>query len=424
MKLFRYLSVLLCGAALAQTSGDPTAIARKALDLLLGQKYTDLEQMFSPAYRSADMAQGLSKLGVQVQSWGAVENIGAPSVQAMGPVNVVTFPVQFASRNIDVRIAVNASGQIGPPMLMPGQEPWKAPEYVHKDAFHEKPVTVGTDDWKLPGTLSIPNGQGPFPAVVLVHGAGPNDRDESVGGVKMFKDLAQGLASRGVVVLRYEKRTKVYSARMAGTSYTADDEVVDDAVNALGVLRSEPEVDQKKIYVVGHGIGGYLAPRIAEEDGKVAGIAILNANAVSIEDLLVEQADAAPNLTPQQKAAVKAEAEKVKKLEESDEDAPAVMGLPVAYWVDLKGYDPMATVKKLGIPVLVLQGERDFQTPLHDFSVWKQGLTGVKGASTQSFPSLNHLMESGQGKSTEAEYRKPGHVDVQVIEALSKFVKS
>jgi dienelactone hydrolase len=422
VKLSHISCLLFSGVLLAQTAADPAAIARKALDLLLGQKYADLDQMFSPAYKTPAMQEGLSKLGVQIQSWGAVKNIGAPAVQNMGPVQVVTFPVEFATRNIDVRIAVNANGQIGAPMLMPGQEPWQPPSYVKADSFHERAVTIG-DEWKLPGTLSVPNGPGPFPAVLLVHGSGPNDRDETVGGTKIFRDLAGGLASRGIVVLRYEKRTRQYGAKMAGTAYTPDDEVVQDADNALALLRAQPEVDGKKIYIVGHDLGGYLAPRIADEDGKVAGVAILAANEVPLEDLLVEQAQAASGLTPVQVAAVKEEAAKVKKLEEVDEDAPTVMGLPVAYWVDLKGYDPMATLKKLGIPVLVLQGERDFQIPMKEFTAWKQGLAGSKNVTAQSFPSLNHFFVSGEGKSTEAEYRKPGHMAPEIVDAIAKFVK-
>ncbi|HXS98830.1 MAG TPA: alpha/beta fold hydrolase [Candidatus Limnocylindrales bacterium] len=422
MKLSRICYVLACGALLAQQAGNPTAVARKALDLLLGQKFADLEQMFTPAYKTPQMHEGLTKLGTQIQSWGEVKSVGQPAVQAMGPVNVVTFPVEFATRNIDVRISVNANGQIGVPLLTPGQTPWQPPSYVKADSFHEKQVTIG-DEWKLPGTLSLPNGTGPFPAVLLVHGAGPNDRDETVGATKIFRDIAGGLASRGIAVLRYEKRTRVYSAKMGGTSYTADDEVVEDAVSALAVLRSQPEVDKGKVFVAGHDLGGYFAPRIAFEDGKVAGVIIMGANAVSIEDLLVEQADAAKNLSPQQKAAVKAAAEKVKKLEASDEDGPTVLGLPVAYWVDLKGYDPMATLKKIGIPALVIQGERDFQIQMKDFNAWKQGLAGSKNVTAQSFPTLNHLFIAGEGESTEAEYRKPGHVAVEVIDLLTKFVK-
>ena len=279
---------------------------------------------------------------------------------------------------------------------------------------------MGEDPYKLPGTLTIPKGKGPFPAVVLVHGTGPNDRDETVGAIKVFKDLAEGLASRGIAVLRYEKRTKLFMARMSAKPYTADEEVVEDASNAIELLRAQPEVNGQRIFVLGHSLGGYMAARIAQE-GKAAGIIVLASNARPLEDVIVEQA-AGLELPAQDLANIKTAAAKVKKLETSDEDQPNVLGLPVAYWVDLKGYDPVAAAKKLGVPVLVLQGERDPQVSMKDFGLWKAGLAGSKGSSAKSYPSLNHLFVAGEGKSTEAEYRKPGHVAPEVVEEIAKFI--
>ena len=113
---------------------------------------------------------------------------------------------------------------------------------------------------------------------------------------------------------------------------------------------------------------------------------------------------------------------KIKSLETSDEDAPRIFGLPAAYWVDLKGYDAPAAAKKLGIPILVLQGERDFQTSMTDFNIWKQALAGAKGTTVQSYPSLNHIFVAGEGKSSEEEYKKAAHVAPEVIDVVAKFM--
>ena len=415
----RALCLLSSGLLLAQAA-DPAGIARKALDLLLAEEYADLEQMIIPAYRTANTQASLGTLGVEIKTWGAVEEIGKGSVQDMGPVNIVTIPVKFANRSIDVQMSVNASGQVSAPLLRPGELPWQPPSYVKAGSFKERAVTIG-EEWKLPGTLTVPNGSGPFPALVLIHGYGPNDRDETVGGTKMFRDLAQGLASRGIAVLRYEKRTKVYAVKMAGMSYTADDEVIEDAVKALAVLRGQPEVDGKKVFALGHDFGGYLLPRVATEDGKLAGVILMASSARPLEDLILEKITS-QNPPPKQLAAAKEQVAKIKKLEAADEDGPRVVSLPVAFWVDLKGYDAPAALKKLGIPALVLQGQRDFQTSMTDFGLWKDAVSGMKGSSAQSYPTLNHIFVAGEGTSTEAEYRKPGHVAPEIIDVIAKFV--
>src|SRR5664279_3122994 len=183
-----------------------------------------------------------------------------------GPNSIVVFPVKFATQNINFRIIINSAGLVAGIFQLPGGVNWQRPEYSKPDMFREREVTVGEGEWKLPGTLTVPVGAGPFPAVALVHGSGPNDRDETVGGAKVFKDLAEGLASRGIVVLRYEKRTLQYRSRIAAIkNYTVEEETVEDAVNAVTLARKQPEINGGRVFVLGHSLGGYLAPRIAEQ---------------------------------------------------------------------------------------------------------------------------------------------------------------
>src|ERR1700728_1918500 len=146
---------------------------------------------------------------------------------------------------------------------------WKRPSYSKPESFHEREVTVGSDMWKLGGTLTVPVAKARVPGIVLVHGPGPNDRDESIFAIRMFQDLAEGLASRGYAVLRYDKRSKIYGEEMSESSYTIDDETVEDATRAIALLRKQPEVDPTRIYVLGHSLGGYASPRIAARDRKL-----------------------------------------------------------------------------------------------------------------------------------------------------------
>jgi dienelactone hydrolase len=407
---------------LAQPAQDPAALGRKALDLLLAGNYPELSKMFTAEMKKAISDDALGKIGTQIKSWGAVEKIGDPTPRKVGPNTIEDFPVKAATQNVILRFNIDRDGLVAGMFFLPGEVAWNRPAYSKPDSFRERDVTVGEGQWKLPATLTVPAGQGPFPAIVLVHGSGPNDRDETVGGSKVFKDLAEGLASRGVVVLRYEKRTRQYSAAMAGlASFTVEDEAVEDAVKGAALLRAQPEVNPKRVFVLGHSLGGYLAPRIAEEDGKLAGLVILAGAARPMEDAVVDQAEylgvSADNLKT-----VKAVAAKIKTLEPGDEDSPPVMGAPVAYWLDLKGYDPAALAKKLALPMLILQGDRDFQVTMKDFALWKAAVGANKAVTMRAYPALNHLFVAGEGKSTEAEYRKPGHVAPEIIDDIAKFL--
>jgi uncharacterized protein len=419
LRILPLLSILLA----AQPAQDSTVLARKALDLMLAGQYADFLQMSTADVQKGLPVAELAKVGALIKTYGAMEKLSDPTMTRSGPNSIVVFPAKFATQNINFRIIINSAGLVAGFFQLPGAVNWQRPEYSQPATFKERDVTVGEGEWKLPGTLTVPVGAGPFPAVVLVHGSGPNDRDETVGGVKVFKDLAEGLASRGIAVLRYEKRTLQYRARLAGTGkFTVQEEAVEDAVKAIALLRSQPEVNGKRVFVIGHSLGAYVAPRIAEQDGKLAGMVLMAGNVRPLEDLMVEQVTYM-GITGNQLENAKVLQAKVKKLEPGDEDSPAYGGVPVSYWLDLKEYDPAAAAKKLAIPTLILQGERDYQVTMTDFALWKTAVGSAKGVVMKSYPALNHLFVAGAGKSLPAEYSKPGHVAPPVIDDIAMFVK-
>ena len=137
----------------------------------------------------------------------------------------------------------------------------------------------------------MPKGAGPFPAAILVQGSGPQDRDETFGPNAPFRDLAWGLASDGIAVLRYDKRTHAYGTQMAADpNITVREETTDDAVRAVDLLRSTPLVDPARVFLVGHSLGAYLAPRIAAQAaGRLDGIAMLEAPSTALPQLIVMQ---------------------------------------------------------------------------------------------------------------------------------------
>ena len=292
-------------------------------------------------------------------------------------------------------------------------------------------VTVGSGKWALPGTLTMPAGPGPAPAVVFVADAGPHDRDSTYGPNKVFKDFADGLASRGIASLRYDKRSYVHMAAMAALGqYTTRDETIEDALAAVAVLKTAPGIDARRIFVAGHGLGGMLAPRIAAADPSVAGLVILAGGVRPLDVSIIEQlqylADADGIISDAERRSLedaRATMDAVAKLTAPDVEAGVVLaGAPAAYWLDLRGYDPPRVAAGLKQRILVLQGARDYQVSLADYDRWKSALGGRPTAAFRLYDSLNHIFHAGDGRSLPAEYYQPGRIPAEVFADLAEFI--
>ena len=204
--------------------------------------------------------------------------------------DMVFVTCEFQHGILDAKVVFASGNKITGLFFLPAGK-YKPPSYADFSKFEEKEIQIGKGIWSLPGTLSLPKGDGPFPAVILVHGSGPLDRDETIGPNKPFRDLAHGLASRGIAVLRYEKRTKEHQIMMAMmvSNITVREETVDDVVSAFEALASQDKIDPKRIIVLGHSLGGMLIPRIAQAQDKISGFISLAGSTMPLEDLVLEQ---------------------------------------------------------------------------------------------------------------------------------------
>ena len=434
------MAVLLLGFALsghAQTANDNQVRAQRIYehfvtgrgDSIYAALNDDGQRQLSPAvfndmYRQLEMQFGKLK---SAEPWEQEDAQG---------VTLYCRNLQFERYALRLLLAFDTDGRMNTIRLVPAPAPVTVPVVEFDESLmEERDIAVETDGYRLPGTLTLPRvGEGrKVPCVVLVHGSGPNDRDETVGPNKPFRDLAWGLARRGIAVIRYDKRTKVYGADIvpSGRVMDMDVETCDDAIAAAEFARTLPEVATDSIFVLGHSQGGLMAPRIAQRSDVVAGIIILAGPARPFEDLVLEQSEYLASLsggneqTRVQLDELKRQAANVKRLgtEAFCDTIPLPLHIPRTYWEFLRTYNPIGTAAVLKCPVLVLQGERDYQVTMLDYGLWRMGLLQKKNAVFKSYPALNHLLQEGKGKSTPFEYQKAQSVPGYVMDDVAGFIR-
>jgi dienelactone hydrolase len=424
---------------------DFEAIGKGIVTQLVARQFDQVEAQFDAQMKAALPASKIPEVWDSLQGQaGTFKSIVSTRVTERQGLHAAIITCEFERMTLDAKIYMDAQGQVKglffePPSNAPSAAPvaeWTAPSYAKPDSFHERDTTIISGRWELPGSLILPNTKTMVPAVVLIQGSGPEDQDESLGPNKPFKDLAYGLASQNIAVLRYVKRTKQYGAdSKSDAPFTVKDEVTDDAIAAVALLAKMPEINKKQIYILGHSLGGMLAPRIAAEDPQVAGIIILAGNARPLEKLVVEQVKYIASLTATQTPEDKKQIEKAEAIAvqvESPSLKPDTMvdffgsPIPGSYFLDLRNYDPGKTAAGLKVPILVLQGGRDYQVTSADFDAWKSALANDSSVTFKFYPDYTHLFMkgTGSGPASPEDYAVAGNVSEDVINDIAHWIKS
>ncbi|HEY9712230.1 MAG TPA: alpha/beta fold hydrolase [Chroococcales cyanobacterium] len=336
---------------------------------------------------------------------------------------------------LDLHLAFDPTGKIAGFFVHPHSGGAVEPAYARKESYAEVPVKVGSGEFALDGTLTVPSGSGPFPAVVLVHGSGSNDRDETVMALKPFRDLAWGLASKGIAVLRYDKRTHQHARELMKNeqSITIKEETIDDAGYAVQALLKQPKIDSRHVFVLGHSLGGMLIPKIAEVTPEAAGYVIMAGTTRPLEDVMLDQIEYLTSLKANPTADDTRAVEEMRKkvaavknpaLAEGTPREELPMGTSAKYWLALRGYDPAAAAKNVQKPMLILQGESDYQVTMKDYDGWKKALSDRADVTFKLYPGLSHCFVKAGAKPSPQDYEKPQNVSDQVISDLAGWIKS
>lgn len=419
---------------IAMLTGRPAHASTDArvddlFNALRDQNFTKATENFDPTMKAALSADQLQAVWLQIiATEGKLVTWKVLSHGRLAGTDVFSLMVVLEHGKLTSTVAVGPqteqiTGLYFKPMTVetPSSAAAASPPYADASKFRSEAVTVGEDPWKLPGTLTIPVGAGPFPGVVLLAGSGPQDRDETIGPNHVFKDLAEGLSSRGIVVLRYDKRTYAYKT-LDPQKTTVDEEIIQDGVAAVKLLRTRRGVAQDKIFILGHSLGASMAPEVAKRAAPVAGIVMLAPGGRELPATIVQQVKYLGQASPKELAELERQADEV-----SAHKMPPTQfffGAPASYYYDLDARNEVAIARSLNLPILILHGSRDYQVTDQDIRYWQAGLALNAKVKVDTLDGLNHLFIAGTGKPGPAEYNTPGHVDVAVIGTIASFIES
>jgi len=413
---------------------EPPQIAARVVGLAQDGSFTAVEELFTADLRAVVSADTLRVAwDAETGNTGPITAVGAPATEpGRNGLVRVSVPVTGTTGGFTVVMSIDQAGRLAGLRLAPAAATaWSPPPYARPDHFSEHEVEVGTGPLAVPGTITMPHRPVPRPGVVLLPGGGPFDRDMTTGPNKPLKDLAWGLAARGIATLRFDKVTFTHPEVAVAPDFTLAKEYVPHAVAAVELLAARHGVADGNVFVLGQSAGGKAAPRVAAAQPRVAGIIVMAGDAAPMPASAVRVARylATVDAGPAADAAV-ALVTRQASLAAGPDLSPATpaselpSGLPASYWLDLRDYDPVETAARLKRPVFILQGGRDYQVTVADDLVrWQAGLTYRLDARIRVYDADDHLFFPGAGPSVPADYAAPQHVDPAVVADIAGWVR-
>lgn len=368
---------------------------------------------------------------------GDLIEVGATRYNYLDTIHATTTKLKFKNGSVGLRLAFNLKWQISGIYIVDAEPTYNIPAYVNTFGFYEIKIPFGPLGFENEAILTVPIQEKKYPCVIIIGGSGPIDKDATIGPNKIYKDFAWGLASKGIATLRFDKRTKAYFGKIMeqhknGNYYTLEQEYLADLKELVNKVSKKNAIDPKRIYLMGHSQGAGLMPLFLKQNKKVAGAIMAAGNYTSLQDLMLYQFDYLKPLQAKSKAdsalfdkmVAQANQAKILNLPNNYPNDSLPSMYPFSYWNYLNNLNMISLAQKIKKPVLVLQGERDYQVPFSEYLKWKTTLNSNLNYQFASFQKLNHMFLEGEGKSTPEEYAIRSNVPDYVIEEIAKWIKA
>jgi pimeloyl-ACP methyl ester carboxylesterase len=437
------MRVKTIGRVLAMTLGTVTPAAASADDTSAAPAAADADLSRLEGDWAGKLDAGAFKLRlvlhVHTNAGTTAATMDSPDQNANGlPATVtldgghVRISAQGAAGSFDGQLTADGAGLVGQwsgaPTTFTRQAigPTAAPVRPQIPAkpypYREETVTYpgGTAPVHISGTLTIPQGVGPFPAVLLIAGSGPQARDETVFGHPIFLVLADCLTRHGIAVLRYDKRGIGQSTGDLAAATSKD--FAADAEAGVAYLKNRPEIDARRIGLIGHSEGGIIAPMVAETDPSVAFVVLMAGPGVRGDEITMAQARAITGAGGASESAIAVGAALERRfldavLSAKDQHSAELAvrdvlrgaGLPQTaidaqakaassdWYRFFLGYDPAPALRRLRLPVLAIIGSKDLQvTADQNLPALREALKDDPDAKVLELPGLNHLFQTAK----------------------------
>lgn len=435
MRKLRLLLLMLLLSTVASAQGLFTYmnLSTNFFETLNSGKYEDAKTFFDESLKEKVTAKALEAAWLQIHNQlGDFQSVDGAQNRSQDDFQSVILDCRFKNGSQPFQFVFNNQQKLLGFFIAPKSSvaSYKLPAYTDTTSYTEKFITIKSGSHELPGAITIPKTGSNFPVVILVHGSGPADMDETIGANKPFKDIAIGLANKGIATIRYVKRTTLYPSEFQ-KAFTLKEEVEEDAFAAIEYAKAVDALDSKQIYLFGHSLGGMIAPKLATNSPDLKGVILAAAPARPFAEIAIEQNNymlqKSGDTTQVTKQAVLDNIKELKRAAQIKAGGlspdSVVLSLPASYWADINSINAIALSKKLKNKILIIQGGNDFQTTETDFNLWKNSLKGKKNVTLKLYPMLNHLFSFVSEKGTVNQYQQPGNVDEVLINDLATWIK-
>ncbi|WP_242296370.1 MULTISPECIES: S9 family peptidase [unclassified Bacillus cereus group] len=392
--------------------------------------YVEALQLTSAAFQSKFTANTLQNWWTQ-SGWSVIKIIGTPVIKERNLVHqTVEISGTTQGTTIPLLLKFTPGGKVDEVGVRTPPESYiiPHPSYDQPAFYQEREIVIGNSTYPLPATLTVPKHKAgeKVPVVVLVHGAGIHDRDSTYMGTKILRDLAVGLSSNGIAVLRYEKRTLEHALKMSAEPVTLDRDTTDDAIYAAKSAAQQEGIDPNNIFILGHSLGAGTMPRILSKapSSLVRGSILLAPPARALTDIAIDQNQylGAPKEVMDE---LKRQVAFIQDPTFNPDHPPAGYNFGSTHFMyDVSRWRPVEEAKSRKEPLLILQGTRDYQvTVKNEYTKWQEGLSNRKNVQFNEYPKLNHFFTEGDGAlSLPSEYEIPANVPEYVIQDIIKWV--